>query len=127
MLFSVELVIDIPYSSFSRNIIELEADGPEDLVLEAIPKRACAEFAVLRETVWKIIGWKHVNMKFGFDGTQIEIVIDQEKKSVAAVYVSNWTTGALLSQSESGVPFTDDADIAGEVARQAAGAGILAP
>lgn len=127
MRFSVTLILDIPYACFSRKMIRITADDLDSLITKAIPRRACREVEILKETVWKRIGWKHVNMKFCFHGIQIEFVFDQEKRSAAAVYISSVTTGKMLSHSEEKLLFQDEKGLAEEVAKRAAEAGLLAP
>lgn len=119
MRFSVKMIIDIPYSSFSEKTIRITADDLDSLITKAIPQRAFREIEILKETEWKRIGWKHVNLKFSFHGIQIEFVVDQEKRSVAAVYFSDLATGEVLSQSSPSIIFIDEKSLAEEVVKRA--------
>ncbi|MDO5132833.1 MAG: hypothetical protein Q4D81_07610 [Eubacteriales bacterium] len=103
MRFSVKMILDIPYSSFTRKTIRITAEDLDSLITEAIPERASREVERLKETVWKEIGWKHVNMKFAFHDIQIEFVFDQEKRDLATVYFSRESTGELLSYSSESI------------------------
>ena len=64
MRYSVKMIIDIPYSSYIQKTIRLIADDPEGLITEVIPKRACRELDILKETVWKKTGWKGLQRSF---------------------------------------------------------------
>ena len=122
MRYSVQYIIDIPYALFRRRTIRVQAEDLDSLIREAIPRRACRELEVIKETIWKKIGWKHVNMKFCFHNIQIEFVFDQEKKDVAAVYFSNNRTGELLSYSDPPLKYkdiNDESRLAEEVAIRA--------
>ena len=128
MRYLVKLILDIPYSSFRQGTVRIEADDIDSLITEAIPRRACKELAVLQDTVWKEIGWKHVNMKFSFHGIDLEIVFDQEKRNLATVYFCSGATGEVLSHSSSPLTFTGETDeesLAEEIAKRAAEAKVL--
>ena len=125
MRFSVKLILDIPYSKFFVKTIRITADDMESLITKAIPKRACRELEILKKTVWEEIGWKHVNMKFCFHDIQIETVFDQEKKNVAAVYISRITTGKVLSYSSPALLSPDESALAREITKRAAEARLI--
>ena len=125
MRCSVKLVEDIPYAKFSQKTIRLTADDRDSLITEAIPRRTYKEVIRLQETVWKKIGWKHVNLKYQYHGKQIEFVIDQEKKSVAAVYISVLGTHEELSCSNPAIEFTGEKSLADEVTKRAKEANLL--
>lgn len=125
MRYSVKLIEDIPYAKFSQKTIRLTADDLDSLITEVIPKRTYKEVVRLQETVWKKIGWKHVNLKYQYRGKQIEFVIDQEKKSVAAVYISVLGTHEELSRSNPAIEFTGEKSLADEVAKRAKEANLL--
>ena len=110
MRYSVRMILDIPYASFTQKTVRITAESLEDLFAEAIPQRACREVEVLRGTEWKRLGWKHVNMKFCCHGIQIEFVFDQEKKNAAAVYILDDRTGEVLSRSDPPVEYYDRQD-----------------
>lgn len=119
MRYSVKMIIDIPYSSYIQKTIRLIADDPEGLITEVIPKRACRELDILKETVWKKTGWKHAGIKFCFHGLKIDFISDQVKTSVAAVYISRLSTGEILSASKPSFLFEGESSLAEEVAKRA--------
>ena len=110
MRYSVRMILDIPYATFTQKTVRITAESLEDLFAEAIPRRACREVEVLRETEWKRLGRKHINMKFCCHGIQIEFVFDQEKKNAAAVYILDDRTGEVLSRSDPPIEYSDRRD-----------------
>ena len=98
MRYSVKMIIDIPYSSYIQKTIRLIADDPEGLITEVIPKRACRELDILKETVWKKTGWKHAGIKFCFHGLKIDFV-SESGKPLLSILIFNCSFNSILSFS----------------------------
>ena len=111
MRFSVKLILDVPYGSYSQRDIRIAADDLHSLVTEAVPKRAYRELEDFRKTS----EWSHINMKFRFHDVEIEFVFDMSKRDVAAVYFCDAKTGRPFCCSSTPVLFKGEEDILNEV------------
>ena len=120
MMFSADLILDVPYGSYRKESIQITTNDRNSLITEAIPDRAFKEFERFGEGEWT-----HVNVKFRFDDLEIEYVFDLEKKVIATVYFSKRSTGEILSRSRTPVEFTAEEDLKAETSERAAEAGIL--
>ena len=69
--------------------------------------------------------WTHVNVKFRFEGLEIEYVFDWEKRTIVTVYISKAGTWEILSAGKDPVPFSGVSELAAETAVRAEEAKIL--
>ena len=120
MIFSADLILDVPYGSYRKESIRITADDMKCFITEAIPERAFQEFERARTGEWT-----HVNVKFRFDGLEIEYVFDWEKRPIATVYISKVSTWEILSCSKDPIPVSGVSELAAETAVRAEEAKVL--
>ena len=109
MIFSADLILDVPYGSYRKESIQITTNDRNSLITEAIPDRAFKEFERFGEGEWT-----HVNVKFRFDDLEIEYVFDWEKTPVTTVYISRVSTWEILARSKEPIRFSGVADLAAE-------------
>ena len=120
MIFSADLILDVPYGSYRKESIQITTNDRNSLITEAIPDRAFKEFERSREGEWT-----HVNVKFRFDDLEIEYVFDWEKRPIVTVYISKVGTWEILSSGKDPVPLSGVGNLASETAMRAEEAKIL--
>ena len=120
MVFSADLILDVPYGSYRKESIQITTNDRNSLITEAIPDRAFKEFERFGEGEWT-----HVNVKFRFDDLEIEYVFDWEKRPIVTVYISKVSTWEILSTSKDPVPLSGVGNLAAATAMRAEEAKIL--
>ena len=120
MSISTDLILDVPYGSYRKESIRITADDMKCFITEAIPERAFQEFQRARAGEWT-----HVNVKFRFDGLEIEYVFDWEKKPIATVYIRKVITWEILCCSKDPMPGSGVSELAAETAVRAEEAKVL--
>ena len=120
MIFSADLILDVPYGSYRKESIQITANDRNSFLTEAIPDRALRKFERSREGEWT-----HVNVKFRFEDLEIEYVFDWEKRPIVTVYISKADTWEILSCSKDPIPLSGVSELAAETAVRAEEAKIL--
>ena len=120
MEYSMDLIVNVPYGSYTEKTAVLTAESFKSLLTEAVPEKAFKEFDEFRKA-----GWEHVNVTFCFQDLEIEYVFDMEKRVIATIYFSRRSTGEILSRSRTPVEFSVEEDLKAETLERAAETGIL--